>query len=73
MLIIPDMPSGSYFADGFVITSMVSIELAGMVSNTPERPDPVIEDGRPSINIVTFALPLKLTFPSISIVIDGTF
>ena len=64
ILIIPEVPSGSYFAEGFVTTSILSIAFAGNASNTfaPSFPTRVL--GRPSIKIVTLASPRRLIFPS---------
>ncbi len=60
-------------AEGLVIISIFSIELAGILVSTPCRPPPDKDEGRPSIKIVTLALPLKLTLPSTSTVMEGTF
>jgi len=48
-LIIPAIPSGSYFADGDVIISTLSIRDAGMLSTSP----PCLF-GRPFTRIFTF-------------------
>ncbi len=63
-LIIPAVPSGSYLADGFVTTSMLSIELAGICVRTSELLMPASPDGLPSIKKVTFVFPRKATVPS---------
>ena len=72
ILIIPLMPSGSYFAEGLVITSTDSMALAGMPESTPALPAPLIPLGLPSIKMVTFPLPRKLILPSISTLTVGT-
>ena len=67
---MPAVPSGLYFAEGFVIISIDLIELAAVCCRTSCAS---IIDGRPSINTVKLPLPLRLTFPSISTVTEGTF
>ena len=70
ILIIPAVPSGSYFAEGFVMISMFSITLAGICSSISEASK---IEGLPSTKTVKFEFPRKLTFPSISTLTDGTF
>ena len=70
ILMIPDTPSGSNFAEGFVTISMFSIELAGICCKASFGS---IIVGLPSINNVKLPLPLNSTFPSISTFTDGTF
>ena len=70
---MPEVPSGLYLADGFVITSMRSIELAGNCCNTSALVFPIKGDGRPLIRISTASEPLKLTLPSISTSTEGIF
>ncbi len=67
MFKIPAIPSASYFADGLVTTSTLSIILAGILFKPPVKPE-----GRPSIKMRTFSEPRKATFPSISTVTEGT-
>ena len=50
ILIIPTSPSASYFADGLLITSILSICEDGIASNTALVLDAVIPDGFPLIN-----------------------
>ena len=66
ILMMPDIPSGSYLAEGFVINSILSILLAGICCKIAALLLPVILEGFPSIKTVTFPLPRKLIFPSIS-------
>ena len=73
ILIIPPTPSGSYFADGFVITSTFSIIDAAILSISPRLPLPVLPLLLPSIKMVTFASPAIETTPSISTSTEGTF
>ena len=68
---IPEVPSGSYFALGLVINSTLSIADEGICSNTALRSVPVSVEGLPSINTVMFPLPLKLKLPSKSTLIEG--
>jgi len=70
ILIIPETPSGSYFADGFVTISILSIVLAGICCSASLGSSIV---GRPSINNEKLPLPRSLTLPSISTLTDGTF
>ena len=70
ILIIPAVPSGSYFAEGLVIISIFLIAFAGICFNKSLA---LTGDGRPSTKTVKPELPLKVTFPSISTFIDGTF
>ena len=64
MLMIPDVPSGSYLAEGLVTISMRSIEPAGKASSNDLPFPPDKELGRPSIKMVTPPSPLKVTPPS---------
>ncbi len=70
MFIIPPVPSGSYFTDGFVIISMFWIVLAGVCLSTSLGSRTV---GFPSIKTVNPVLPRNDTFPSISTRMEGTF
>ena len=70
---IPPTPSGSYFAEGFVITSTFSIIEAAIFSISPRLPLPVLVLLFPSIRMVTFASPAMDITPSISTSTDGTF
>src|ERR1700761_1679000 len=72
MLMIPDWPSASYFDEGLVITSMVSIALAGIDCKISVRLLPVNVDGLPLINTLTSLDPRKLKLPSTSTCTDGT-
>ena len=73
ILIIPPTPSGSYFAEGFVIISTFSIMEAEIFSTSPLLPLPVLPLRFPSMRIVTFASPAIDTTPSISTSTDGIF
>ena len=53
MLRMPAMPSGSYFADGLVMTSTRSMELAGICSRNAFWAAPVNPEGLPSMRICT--------------------
>ena len=64
MLIIPELPSGSYFADGLVTISIRSIEPAGKASNKVLPFEPVSELGLPSIKIFTEPSPRNKILPS---------
>jgi len=70
---IPAIPSGSYFADGFGTTSMRSITFADSVFRYAASWVPRIGVGRPLIWMTTFSLPRRLTLPSTSTCTDGTF
>ena len=73
MLITPAIPSASYLAEGFVMTSTLSTMFAGNCLK-PLLPLKLTKpDGFPSINILTLAEPLNLTFPSGSTAIEGRF
>ena len=67
---IPLTPSASYLADGFVIISISCIAFAGINFKASVTSRFV---GLLSINNVKLEFPLKLTFPSISTLIEGTF
>ena len=73
ILIIPPTPSGSYFADGLVITSTLSTIATCILSTIPRLFEPVSPDRLPSIRIVTFASPAMDTSPSILTSKVGTF
>ena len=73
ILIMPPTPSGSYFADGFVMTSTFSTIPTLILSTTPRLFEPVIPERFPSIKIVTFASPAIETSPSIFTSRVGTF
>ena len=73
MLITPPDPSALYCAGGLFSTSMRSMSLAGSCSRlrpcaAPESP----AEGLPSMRMVTFASPLRLTTPSGSTLTDGS-
>ena len=51
---IPDDPSGSYRADGFVTSSIDSIELAGILFRISLLLAPTNALGLPSIKIIMF-------------------
>ena len=70
---MPAVPSASYFEEGFVMTSTCSMLLAGSCCKIFARLSLVRPEGFPSIKIVTFSLPRRLTFPSISTLTDGIF
>ena len=67
---IPATPSGSYFAEGLVMISMVSMLLAGICCRASE---PCKMLGRPSMSTVNEELPRKLTLPSMSTWTEGVF
>ncbi len=68
---IPAVPSASYRADGFVITSTFSIASPGnCLSASVGIPESAA--GFPLIKIRTDSLPLRLIFPSISTLTEGT-
>ena len=69
---MPAIPSGSYFAEGLVITSIRSMALAGICSKKAFSVAPVIPEGLPSMRICTFDDPLKEMLPSISTETEGT-
>ncbi len=71
ILIIPAMPSGSYFADGDVMTSTLSIISAGKFSTDVVSPPEISADGFPFTKILTLLFPRKLTTPSISTLTEG--
>ena len=60
MFIIPLIPSGLYFADGFVINSPLFTVEEGSCFNICAVDK---FDGFPSINTRTFSFPLKLIVP----------
>ena len=66
------MPSGSYFADGLVMTSTRSIELAGICSRNAFWAAPVNPEGLPSMRICTCEEPRSDTLPSMSTATEGT-
>ena len=67
---IPAPPSASYRADGFVMTSTLSKASAGIVFKALAIL--MLFAGFPSIKILTFSLPRRLTLPSASTVTEGT-
>ena len=67
---IPPPPSASYRADGLVTTSILSIASAGI--NRKASTILIALDGFPSIKMVTFSFPRRLTLPSTSTDTDGT-
>ena len=71
IFIIPEVPSGSYFADGLATISTRSIEPAGNASNKVLPFPPLSELGRPLIKIITEPSPLSVTPPSSSTSTDG--
>ena len=71
IFIIPDVPSGSYFADGLVTISILSTELAGNASKSVFPFPPESELGRPSIKIITVPSPRSITRPSWSTSTEG--
>ncbi len=72
MFKMPAVPSASYLAEGDVITSTRSIASAGNWRRASVPLKPTKAEGFPSINILTFSFPLKLTFPSTSTSTEGT-
>ena len=70
---MPVDPSGLNFAEGLVITSILSIVFAGICCNTSALFFPINGEGLPLIKIIISPEPLKLTLPSISTSTDGTF
>ena len=73
MLMIPPIPSGSYFAEGLLITSTRSIMAAGILSTMARRSPCVRPLGLPSISTFTFWSPRRLILPSISTSTEGIF
>ena len=71
ILIMPAVPSGLYFAEGFVITSMRSIVSPGICSRIWARFSAVSPDSLPLIHTVTDELPRSDTSPSWSTSTDG--
>ena len=70
----PLMPSGLYSADGFVMTSMRSMLLAeSWFSASPLAFALIMAEGLPSMRMVTFSLPRRLTVPSMSTSTEGMF
>ncbi len=69
-LIMPAIPSGSYFAEGFVIISMLCMLLAGICCNA-SFPSSML--GLPSTRTLKLELPLRVTLPSTSVCIEGVF
>ena len=70
---IPAVPSASYFADGFVMTSTFSIPSAGNDRKASATFPAIIPLGRPLISTFKFRLPRIETLPSISTSTIGTF
>ena len=73
ILIMPEVPSGLNLADGLVMTSILSIELAGSCCSTSALDLPISGDGLPLMSIITSEDPLKFTVPSISTSTEGMF
>ena len=73
IFITPPEPSASYFADGFVITSILSISSADMDFNASAKLPDSSPEGRPLIKNLIFLLPRIETLPSISTSTMGTF
>ena len=71
ILMIPAVPSASYFADGLVITSTFSIISAVIDPSAPPSVS-ARTDGLPLIRICTPLLPLRVTAPSILTSTEGT-
>ena len=69
---IPAVPSASYLAEGEVTTSTLSMASAGNCLSASVPLKPTSAEGFPSISILTFSLPLRLTFPSTSTSTEGT-
>ena len=70
---IPAVPSGSYLAEGFVMSSIDSIAEAGIEVRTSELLMPSSPVGLPSTRKLILLLPRSITVPSISTVTDGIF
>ena len=66
------MPSGSYLAEGLVMISTRSMELAGSCWRKAAPATPASPEGRPSMRICTLEEPRKKTLPSMSTVTEGT-
>ena len=69
---IPEVPSGSYFADGLATISTRSIDPAGSASNNVFPLPPLNELGRPLIKIITDPSPRSVTPPSSSTSTEGS-
>ena len=72
MLMIPPTPSASYFDDGFVITSMSLIVLAGRLFRTSLKFFDIMVELLPFTNTLKFDCPLSVIFSSASTLINGT-
>jgi hypothetical protein len=74
MLMMAAVPSGLYFAEGLVITSIFSMASAGICSSDIARLALFMRfDGLPLTSTSTFSLPRRLTLPSMSTCTDGMF
>ena len=69
---MPEVPSGSYFADGLATISTRSIDPAGSASNNVFPLPPLNELGRPLIKIITDPSPRSVTPPSSSTSTEGS-
>ena len=70
ILMMPAIPSGSYFTEGLVIISMFWMADEGICFRASL---PLSTLGRPSIKTVKLDEPRRLTFPSISTSTEGVF
>lgn len=70
---MPEVPSGLYLAEGFVMTSIFSISLAGSCCKTSARLRPMRAEVRPLMRMRTLSDPRRLTLPSMSTSTEGTF
>ncbi len=71
MLMMPPVPSASYFAPGLVITSTRSITSAGIIFTASAMLDDMIVEGLPFIRTLMLLEPCMDTFPSRSTVSRG--
>ena len=72
MLRMPPTPSASYFGPGLVITSILRMELAGMLLSTSLGLFDIMLLGRPFTYTLKLELPFTLMFSSPSTVTSGT-
>ena len=72
MLMMPLMPSGSYLAEGLVMTSTFSTVEAGICSSNDARSLLSSSLGRPLTNTLTLLEPRSVTLPSLSTATLGT-
>ena len=72
ILMMPLMPSGSYLAEGLVMTSTFSTVEAGICSSRVLRSEASSSLGRPLTSTFTLEEPRNVTLPSLSMATLGT-